>query len=66
MNTVDVAQIENDLERLREALAQMTQEKTKIDTSIVQQHGAISYAELLLERAQKQVEVVKEEEAPPE
>ena len=65
MNTVDVAQIKDDLERLRAALAQMVDEKTKIDTAIVQQRGAINYAELLLERAQKQVEVVETEEAPP-
>lgn len=61
MTTVDTVQIEDDLTKLRQALQEMTQQKQQLDTAIVQQGGAIRYAELLLERAKQAGEPSEEE-----
>ena len=65
MTTVAIADIEHDLEQLRQALQEMTKQQAQINNNIVLQRGAISYAEVLLERAQ-QAEEPGKEEAPPE
>ena len=65
MTTINTADIEHDLEQLRQALQEMTKQQAQINNNIVLQRGAISYAEVLLERAQQAVEEPKEE-APPE
>ena len=57
---INTADIEHDLEQLRQALQEMTKQQAQINNNIVLQRGAISYAEVLLERA-KQAEETTEE-----
>ena len=61
MTTVAIADIENDLEQLRQALQEMTKQQAQINNNIVLQRGAISYAEVLLERAKQALEEPAEE-----
>ena len=60
MTTVAIADIEHDLEQLRQALQEMTRQQTQINNNIVLQRGAISYAEVLLERAKAAEEPAEE------
>ena len=53
---INIADIEHDLEQLRQALQEMTKQQAQINNNIVLQRGAISYAEVLLERAKAQQE----------
>ena len=63
MTTINTADIEHDLEQLHQALQEMTKQQAQINNNIVLQRGAISYAEVLLERAQQAEEPGKEEVA---
>ena len=63
MTTISTSDIEHDLEQLRQALQEMTKQQAQINNNIVLQRGAISYAEVLLERAQQAEEPGKEEVA---
>ena len=60
MTTVAIADIEHDLEQLRQALQEMTKQQAQINNNIVLQRGAISYAEVLLERAKAAEEPAEE------
>ena len=60
MTTVAIADIEHDLEQLRQALQEMTKQQAQINNDIVLQRGAISYAEVLLERAKAAEEPAEE------
>ena len=60
MTTINTADIEHDLEQLRQALQEMTKQQAQINNNIVLQRGAISYAEVLLERAKAAEEPAEE------
>jgi hypothetical protein len=57
---INTADIEHDLEQLRQALQEMTKQQAQINNNIVLQRGAISYAEVLLERAKAAEEPAEE------